>query len=554
MTVALTIDGVSRRTLLRRGSLRIHHAVNERSTGSIALIDPAGVYRPDVGDPVIIQDGATTIFGGTVDSEEERKPLGTIALDESVPLVDYHQLADRRIVAETYENQTAGYIASDIITKYLAVEGITAGTIQPGPTITKAVFNYLPASQCFDELAKLTGFQWRINANKTLDLFDRATFTGTAITEASGIRDVVVRRHREGYRNRQYVRAGKGITDIQTNEKPTPKPDSVTRTFVLRYPVAKVPTVKVNAVVKTVGIKDIDTGKNWYWNKDSNTITQDSAGTVLADTDVLEITYQGYYPIMVQSDDEAAQSERLTAEGSGSGIYEAVEDRPDIDENQAASDLSEGLLRRYAKIFTVVEFSVEGSIYEPGQIVNANLPTHSVSGDYLISEIQISDRVRQDEALTYRVKALSGEAVGGWARFFRELVRKQQTFAIRENEVLVRNLKLYDTASLREGHTVNVVGLTQTPNAAYMTINVRGLTQTEDPSYATYNAVGVTQTLDATLNAVNLYGWTDPASYDYSVPVWAVNGGGDAAPTVEVVSFAPVTSVGAALVSYSEVA
>lgn len=555
MAVTITIDGVDKTTTVTLASLNIQHALNARSTASIRLVDTAGTYRPDVGDPVTIVDDATTIFGGTVNEIDEYKPLGTDALDEAIQLVDYHELADRRVVAETYESQTAAAIVNDIITNYLAAEGISAGTVQTGPTITRVVYPYLPASQCLDELSKLTGFQWRINDDKTLDFFERATFTGTDITAASSIWDVRVRRHREGYRNRQYVRAGQGITDTQTDEKPAPKPDGVTRTFTMRYDVAKVPTITVDSGAQTVGIRGVDTDKQWYWQKGDKTITQDDGEAELSDANVLEVTYQGYYPIMAQSDDEAAQSERAAAEGAGSGIYEAVEDRMDIDDAQAASDVADGDLRRHASISAEVLFATDGSIYEPGQIINIVLGIHDIDGDYLVSEVNVTDRGRADEALTYSIRALSGEAVGGWAQFFKELVRNQKTFAIRENEVLVRNFRLQDTITLSEGYTVNVEGVTQTPDADLVTINVRGLTQTEDPSYTTYNAVGVTETFDAGLDTINLKGFTDPDEYNPSKPIWAVEGGGDAAGDVEAYLMTPVTTVGDdCLVGYCEVA
>ena len=161
MPKIIKINGVDKTNIVRVRSLRISDAVNERSTGNISIMDINGLYRPEVGQEVTIWDGVTQLFGGSIDDVPEEKISGAVALRyNGIPLVDHHQLADRRLVAEVYENELAGDIVKDIITKYLASEGITPGIIQDGPTITRAVFNYIYTSQCLEELSELTGLQW----------------------------------------------------------------------------------------------------------------------------------------------------------------------------------------------------------------------------------------------------------------------------------------------------------------------------------------------------------------------------------------------------------
>ena len=184
----IKINGVDKTNIVRVRSLRISDAVNERSTGNISIMDINGLYRPEVGQEVTIWDGVTQLFGGSIDDVPEEKISGAVALRyNGIPLVDHHQLADRRLVAEVYENELAGDIVKDIITKYLASEGITPGIIQDGPTITRAVFNYIYTSQCLEELSELTGLQWLIRPDKSLCFFDRATFIGAPITATSAI-------------------------------------------------------------------------------------------------------------------------------------------------------------------------------------------------------------------------------------------------------------------------------------------------------------------------------------------------------------------------------
>lgn len=436
----LLIGGVNRNNLYQAGSLQIQDALNERTIASFALKDPAGAYRPPVGAMVQIYDNAgILIFAGTVDEPDEEQPLGTSLLAFEVPCVDWHQLADRHLVTETYANQTAGAIVNNLLTKYLAGEGVTAGTIQAGPTITSAVFPYVMVSQALQELSELTGYSWYIDANKTLHFFERSTNAAPwGIGTTSPIRKVKVRRTRAEYRNRQYVRAGQDISDARTENF---KGDGAAKTFTVALPIALVPTVKVNGIAKTVGIQGVDTGKDWYWNKGEKQVVQDSAAVALAATDTLEVTYQGFFPIVAVSDDPAAIAERQGVEG-GTGVYEAVDDAPNLDRLAAAVEKADGLLRRYARIGTTLEFETDRAGLKAGQILPVNLPEHALSGSFLIDRVTMTDY--NQGAIRYVVHAVDGEAVGGWAQFFRRMVQTGRTFVIRENEILTRAVRLTD--------------------------------------------------------------------------------------------------------------
>ena len=436
----IKINSVDKSSLIMTGSLQITDEVNARSTGSINILDTTGAYRPVIGDLVQVYNGATLIFAGQIDDLPEKRILGTDAiLYNGVPLVDSHQIADRRIVAEVYEAQTAGYIVTDILTNYLADEDITAGTIQAGITISKAVFNYMTASRCFDEISELTGFQWRINADKTFDFYERATFTGTAITESSQIRNVNVKRNRELYRNRQYLRAGQDIALAQTR---TFLGDGETTVWAVDLPIALVPTVTVDAGAKTVGIRGLETGFDFYWQKNDKTISQDMSGAKLTSANTLSILYQGFYPIMVVADNGAEIDSRKTVEG-GTGLYEMVEDKQSIDTKASALEYTDGLLRRYAQLQSNVSFTTFDS-YTAGELITVTLPTHDISEQMLVASVNITDPMAYDGRLEYTVKLVSGESFGGWVNFFKKLTDKNATFTIRENEILVKVLLYSD--------------------------------------------------------------------------------------------------------------
>jgi hypothetical protein len=447
------IAGVNRGADISDGTLRITDQINERSVCTFEMMNLSGLGAPEEGMEIIIEDDAgVRIFGGTIDEVEESDLIARTDLVYSVTCVDWHQIADRKIVAETYRNQTAGFIVNDLLTKYLADEGVTAGTIQTGPTVSAAVFNYDRASEALQDVAELTGFMFYIDANKVLHFLERTTNDAPwSITETSQpTRDLKVTHDRSQYRNRQYIRAGQDVTDPQTERQ---KGDGDKRVFNVFYPIAEVPTITVNTVPKTVGIGGLDSGKDFYWNKGKTEIKQDDAGTLLTSTDVFEIIYKGFFPIIVVSEDAAGIQDRKTKEG-GTGVYEAVEQQASIDDADAALEYAKGRLRRYGKIDKRVTFTTFKSGLKAGQLLTIDLPSRGLTGQYLIQRVNI-DNV-SGNVIRYSVEAVDGEVVGGWVNFFRKLVKAGQTFVIRENEILVRLVTQFESWGWTENQTQTV--------------------------------------------------------------------------------------------------
>ncbi len=440
----LLIGGTDRTGLLQRGTLSVDDSIGERSTCSFRLVDPAGALHFSPGQAVEVNHGGMKAFAGTIDKVTEVRPLGTSALGHDVQCVDWHGIPDRRIVAETYQNVLAGNVVRDLITKYLGVEGIAEGTpatIQDGPNVVEAVFNYVPATQCLDGLAERAGFAWWIDADRKLHFVARETYAAPwQVTDTSPIRGAQLSTDRERYRNRQFIRAGKDLTDPQVESF---KGDGSTRTFTVGFPIGKVPTVKVNSITKTVGIKGIDTGKDWYWNKGDAVITQDDAAAPLGATDVLEVTYQGFFDIVVLADDYAAVVERQNVEG-GTGYYEAAEDEAELSSLDATIQSANAKLRRHAKLKETLTFETDQGGLQPGQILTVTLAAHGLAGvEFLIEQVGVEDAGADAASpFRYRVAALSGESVGGWTRTFHDMATRGRAFVIRENireeQVLVR--------------------------------------------------------------------------------------------------------------------
>jgi hypothetical protein len=234
------------------------------------------------GDPITLYLEGALVFAGTADEDAEQRlapasDTETAVLEAQVSCTDWHQLLDRIVVAEAYSDTDAETILRDLWAEYLEDEGITLGTLSGlGVAVTQAVFNYITMTECLEALAEKTGCYWILSAQKVLTVAPREeSLAPWSLTSTAPVFDVQVRRHREQYRNRQFLTGARAETSEQTEEF---LGDGKVRTFTVGYPISRTPTVLRNGVAQTVGLKNGDTaaGTQWLWAQDDPVITQGS--------------------------------------------------------------------------------------------------------------------------------------------------------------------------------------------------------------------------------------------------------------------------------------
>jgi len=419
---------------------RITDKINSRTTLSITVVDLQTLSDIDEGDTIEIidTDGSTKIFSGIVFIKDKYEDIPG-ELHYAITAVDNSALADKRCIADAAENETASTIITNRILPILAEDGVTAGTITTGPTIKKAVFNYCSCAEALDYMKNVTGLNWKIDKDKKLQFFDRSANAAPWMLDDSvqhaGFRQ---RSSMEQYRNIQYIRAGKGKTNTISLEKPAPKPDGVSRNFVLRFPLAEKPDIFINSVQVSssdIGVNGLDTGKKYYFAYDNNVITQDSGETVLSTSDVIEVSYKGLYPILTMVDNPAEISARALAETGTSGKYEKLDQEASINQSDQALEYGSGLIEKYGNINDVITFRTNVSGLEAGQLLSVDKTLFDIHEDFLIESVTITPDGPSN--VEYSITALDGASLGGWEEFFKDLIKGQRKFVINENEVLI---------------------------------------------------------------------------------------------------------------------
>jgi hypothetical protein len=206
-------------------------------------------------------------------------------------------------------------------------------------------------TQAFNELAELTGMSWWIDENKLLHFRTRTSIIGPPLNNRA-IRggSLRVKKDRQNYRNHQVLRAGAGLTDVRTE---TFVGDGTRRTFNTSFKMATQPIVTVNGVVQTIGVRQLQTEKTWYWNKNVNGAVPGFNGHPCRPPDVLDGHLSGLFPIIISSQRGPEVAARRAIEG-GSGRYSRVEERSNIETIDAAIAAAQACLDRYGSITSSV--------------------------------------------------------------------------------------------------------------------------------------------------------------------------------------------------------
>lgn len=417
----VVIDAV--RHELVKGSGIVNQRLEERSTASFTVIDKLGSLSFERGQTVSLYNASDElIFGGVIDTPRKVAVSPSGGLYHDLQCMDWHYASDKRLVIASYTATNAGTIATALHTDYLDGEGVTIGEIQAGPELVEVVFNYISVSEAFDALAELTGYTWFIDEQKRLFFIDRATYSApwdwsTSTPKPQGSMASLS----EGnpmYRNRQWVRGGTGLTTLRTEDR---LGDGSNQAFTMDYPLGTTPTVTEDGgPFLDIGIRGIDTGKDYYWNKGDRTVTAEVAPGAGV---VVQVKYQGQYPLISMASDEGQRIARQAIEG-GSGYVDNIIDEGYHESGASSQASSSAKLLIYARDAAKYNYQTTRSGLKPGQIQTVNYPLLGLNdAEMLIESVTMTSR---GEALEiYDVTAIVGPVTGSWAKFFSTLLRRQ---------------------------------------------------------------------------------------------------------------------------------
>lgn len=462
MNVTCTIGGVDRTNWVKVNTARWNRSINSRGTASLEIEDIGRGWTPLSGQSISLVVDGTTVFAGNIGTVKAKRHPGLRGyLWFSLEAQDYNHIADRRVVAATYENQSVHDIVDAVVANFLTGEGVTTTNVysaSPALVITsKLEFNYETVTQVLNKLASIAGYTWWIDVAKDLHFGPLlASVAPISISDNSdNFRELVVEYSRDEYRNRQYVRTE---YDLGRNLSDTFVGDGSTRFFVTRLPISKKPTVKVNGVAKTVGQLGVDgPGWDWYWLLDGFGVQNFAPNPILTSADTLVVDYTAGFSNVVVAEDKAEQAAWATRTGN-SGIIESVEEQRNISDWNTLDSIGTARLRQYGKDVTRLEFICYVSNIAPGQYLPVNITYHGLNGNYTIEKVDYSWVAGKPDIIEATVGCTSQEPFRQPAGFLERVVEQsrigptpkiqQQTLASAGVDRFLARLIYPDTAAV----------------------------------------------------------------------------------------------------------
>lgn len=413
------LGGADRTGYVQRG-IRIGMQVSSRANAALRLVDPAGAYRPTIGEEVIVVENATgrRLFYGFVDTTRERHANGTPACTFiDCGCLDYGSLLDRRIVGWKYQNFSPIGIAVDLISRYLLDLGVTLDVSYPASMseiLPEVTFGWVTATEAFNQIAKAANCDWRMDFGRKIHFFGAAggyEAAPFAIADDDGNwSELEVERSRARYWNRAGAKNSGNTRPLWT--------DSVSVAggslgALTSFPLTSAPYVTLDGAEQTV-VEIGETGSSsydWYWISGGYGVWRKAAGAA----GTLQMIYPSPIPPVAWAED----AEEIAARGKYEHVEE-VRDYVDIVTLQQIADASLELGKSQPATLTV---RTRRSGCEPGQVLTVGTTYPQVaSGTYLIESVDGQEVDQQFFQWTLRASAAQLQRAGSGTRFFQRVI------------------------------------------------------------------------------------------------------------------------------------
>lgn len=444
----ITGDGVASSWVLPQTATSILSLVANGilpQTFGIYGVDSGKQYYLDLGTNTLIRDAGAlpnldtidlgfdywvTVFGGVIRSVTRRKPdANSSALFCDIAATDYNYILERRLTGvQEYTGTTDNAIVDNLNTRCLTDEGITTDTVT-AVDIASFRVAYDTVAGALSELGKLALKRFWVDSEKVLRFLTPATSAAPfdIASGAANIGSLSVTETDEDYCNVVVVKSQQTIRDAQTE---TFTGDGSTTSFELAYPVASEPKISVNGTPKMVGVVDVDTGRDWYWQQGSKTIRQDADGTVLSSSDTLTVEYSGISVEYVTAEATGEIAARAAIEGS-SGRYERLFEIDRLLTKADAQATADAILADRSTVplkaaYTTNDYlEPEAKNLQPGQYQSMRLDGWAAQqDDYLVRSIRMSTMGTVDDSdhqFGYEVEMFHGSVTKTLLQWFRDL-------------------------------------------------------------------------------------------------------------------------------------
>jgi len=329
---------------------------------------------------------------------------------------------------------------SDLVDTFVdAGYGLTYSGVATGPTITTIAFNHISLRQCFENLAKLTGFIWWIGYDKVIYFIDPTSAPSAleAIKDSTrNFESVVITVDASQIRNDIVIMGG---TEESSNYPQVILGDANAREWVLVYPVKTMVSVELSLGggaynAQTFGVDPHDDETLFFamYNPTRGSIRLSSGSATLGATDKLKVTFT--YPKAVLTEVQNASSViAMKAIEGGDGVHGYTINDTTILSLDQATQRALKELDQYSNPTLSGRFTTRtgllsaGSYFTPGQLLTVNLPTRGIAVDtnYIILKV-VTSLFEDGTSIEYRYDVTFGGRLLGVIDLLQYLATPEQ--------------------------------------------------------------------------------------------------------------------------------
>lgn len=322
-SLRLTIGGENRTVYLVSRSLQITQQLGAQAgTCRFTIFQPttwnATTIKPTEGQEVLVEvdyggAGYSTLFGGYILRIPEER-IANRTIQWSVQCSDYTVLLSRRLVLGIYRGRLTDII-KQLIRQYAPRIRYTAASLQDSTRETLGItFNYRYPRDCFDELAGLIGYEWYVDAAKTLWFYESGSLTRqspNSITDTSkNFMNLLIEPQLDQVRNRIWVQGGDVLSDYVVE---TFVANGTRDTFRLAQGSIESITIDVDGMGRAIGVEGISNADGVEFlvlttDSGRGVVTYTDNTAPLADNASVVFRYRYRFPASVVVEDLESQA------------------------------------------------------------------------------------------------------------------------------------------------------------------------------------------------------------------------------------------------------
>lgn len=356
-------------------------------------------------------------------------------------------LLNRTVVVEAYQMLTVKELLTSLFNNYISEEGITLGGISDFNVYYDVyTIKYKYISDVLDEIAEQVGGIWHVDFKKRFYFIKKDDMTMIdAPTHIRNIKSIV---NGIDKRNVQIVVGVKDKTEEQTELFTYDSNASI----LTNYNVYSIPTIYINDVEATVGIRGIeddDINKTFFFTTGSQSITVNQNATIKpVDNDIIKIVYIGQFNIVIERDNQT-NIDYMKTRTLSSGRIEKVATDIEFDSKNDAVNYASNLLTQFQDNDETITLYCDSLDHtDLLTIWNFNLPTFNIVGEYVITgrEFGKQGECKYDVKLTLKDKNYWIKHGGIFNKYSKNIRR----LSVGNNDIVLKSIPKYDTINTND--------------------------------------------------------------------------------------------------------